>query len=54
MGYVAQYVTDPREAVTAAVALQPAAVFTDIGMPHIDGYKLLPMLREALRPSRCQ
>ncbi len=50
MGYVAQYVTDPREAVTVAMALQPAAVFLDIGMPHINGYKLLPMLREALHP----
>ncbi len=52
MGYAVQYVTDPRDAVDTAIAYQPAAVLLDIGMPYIDGYKLLPMLRKALEPRR--
>jgi DNA-binding response OmpR family regulator len=52
MGYPARYVTDPRDAVAVAMQYQPAAVLLDIGMPHLDGYQLLPMLRKALEPNR--
>ncbi len=52
LGYYAKYVIDPRDAVQVAVDYQPAAMILDIGMPHIDGYQLLPMLRKALEPSR--
>lgn len=52
MGYPATYVTDPRDAVAVAMQYQPAAVLLDIGMPHLDGYQLLPMLRKALEPKR--
>ena len=50
-GYEGKYVTDPRDAVATACAFKPAIVLLDIGMPHINGYELCPMLRTALEPS---
>lgn len=51
-GYEATAVTDPREAVAAAVAFNPHAVLLDIGMPHINGYELAPLLLAALAANR--
>lgn len=51
MGYEAKAVTDPRKAVEAAKLFGPDLVLLDIGMPHINGYDLAPLIREALRPS---
>ena len=48
MGHPATYVTDPRVAVEAAIGFAPDVVLLDIGMPHINGYDLAPMLRRAL------
>jgi CheY-like chemotaxis protein len=45
MGCAAMFVTDPREAIDAAESINPEIVFLDIGMPHIDGYKLADMFR---------
>lgn len=52
VGHSAQWVTDPRQAVDTAKRFLPDAVFLDIGMPHVNGYELAPMLREALKPRR--
>ena len=51
-GYDAAGVTDPREAVRVALEFRPDTALIDIGMPHINGYELAPMLREALAPQR--
>ena len=47
-GYEASHVTDPRVAVETAKRFQPDIVLVDIGMPHINGYELAPLLRRAL------
>ena len=52
MGHAASPVTDPRIAVAEARTFRPAMVLLDIGMPHINGYELCRLLREALRPLR--
>jgi CheY-like chemotaxis protein len=51
LGHDATSVTDPREAVAVAQAFKPALVLLDIGMPHINGYELAPMLRKGLLPA---
>jgi CheY-like chemotaxis protein len=45
LGHEAQFVTDPRRAMDAAADMRAEAAFVDIGMPHIDGYKLAALLR---------
>ena len=45
LGHEAQFVTDPRRAVDAAAGMRAEAAFVDIGMPHIDGYKLAGLMR---------
>jgi len=52
LGYESKSITDPRDAVEAACAFKPSVVLLDIGMPHINGYELCPLLREALKPAR--
>jgi CheY-like chemotaxis protein len=47
-GHMAQFVTDPRNATIAALSFNPDLVFLDIGMPYIDGYQLITMLRGVL------
>ena len=54
LGHDAQPVSDPRQAVEAARVFQPAMVLLDIGMPHINGYQLCPLLRRALEPAAVQ
>jgi len=51
-GHHVECVTDPREAVKVATKFQPRIVLLDIGMPHINGYQLAPLLRTALSPTR--
>lgn len=51
MGYDAKNIVDPREAVKAAQEFRPSLILLDIGMPHINGYQLCPMLRKALEPA---
>jgi CheY-like chemotaxis protein len=54
MGHQVEYVTDPRKATEVAQRLKPEIVFLDLGMPHIDGYTLAPMLRQTLsEPDIC-
>jgi CheY-like chemotaxis protein len=45
VGCNAVFVTDPRNALAEAARLKPHVAFLDIGMPHIDGYRLARMLR---------
>ncbi len=45
LGHQAQFVTDPRRAMDAASGMGAEAAFVDIGMPHIDGYKLAGLMR---------
>jgi CheY-like chemotaxis protein len=47
-GHRAEFVTDPRNAVLAALSFNPDLVFLDISMPYINGYQLIAMLREVL------
>ena len=54
MGHQATCITDPRNAVRAALDTRPQLAFLDLGMPHIDGWTLAEQLRkhfdyEALR-----
>src|SRR3954464_12859703 len=51
-GHTVECVTDPREAVRVATQFQPRIVLLDIGMPHINGYQLAPLIRKALLPTR--
>jgi CheY-like chemotaxis protein len=51
LGPTTQYLTDPRLAVDVARSFKPTLVLLDIGMPHINGFQLAPMLRNALAPS---
>jgi len=51
LGHTTQYVTDPRVAVDVARSFKPTVVLLDIGMPHINGFELAPMLRNALAPA---
>lgn len=52
LGHEATPVTDPRQAVAVARKFKPALILLDIGMPHINGYELAPMLRQGLLPER--
>jgi CheY-like chemotaxis protein len=52
LGYTAEYVTDPRKAIQAARDFKPGVVLLDIGMPHINGYELAPLLRDMLQPAQ--
>lgn len=52
LGHEATPVTDPRKAVAVARKFKPALILLDIGMPHINGYELAPMLRQGLLPER--
>jgi CheY-like chemotaxis protein len=52
LGPRAEYVTDPRAAIEAARKFDPDVVLLDIGMPHINGYDLAPLLRQALAPKK--
>jgi CheY-like chemotaxis protein len=48
-GYEAVFITDPRNALSQALALKPRIAFLDIGMPHLDGHQLARMLRANFR-----
>jgi CheY-like chemotaxis protein len=50
LGHKAEFLTDPRKGVERAKQYRPELVLLDIGMPHISGYELAPMLRAALAP----
>jgi CheY-like chemotaxis protein len=50
MGLKVEYLTDSRLAVDVAKTFKPEIVFLDIGLPHIDGYMLAPMLRKEVGP----
>jgi len=45
MGVTALGITSPTEAVEKFKAFKPNCVFLDIGMPDIDGYELVKMLK---------
>ena len=45
MGVSALGITSPKEAIDAFKAFKPNFVFLDIGMPDIDGYELVKMLK---------
>lgn len=45
MGCDTLFITDSRQAIDAADSMNAEIVFMDIGMPHIDGYKLASMFR---------
>ncbi len=45
MGVTALGITSPKEAVDAFKTFKPHSVFLDIGMPDIDGYELVKMLK---------
>ena len=45
LGHDADYVSDPRRVVAAVKEKRPDAVFLDIGMPHIDGFRLAQLLK---------
>ncbi|MEC7482084.1 MAG: ATP-binding protein [Pseudomonadota bacterium] len=45
MGVTALGITSPKEAVDAFKTFKPHSVFLDIGMPDIDGYQLVKMLK---------
>ncbi|MFZ8168197.1 ATP-binding protein [Alteromonas macleodii] len=45
MGVTALGITSPKEAVAKFKAFKPNFVFLDIGMPDIDGYELVKMLK---------
>ena len=45
MGVTALGITSPKEAVAEFKAFKPSFVFLDIGMPDIDGYELVKMLK---------
>ena len=51
MGYETTFVTDPRVALETAEKFRPQVILLDIGMPHINGYELAPILRKGLGPS---
>lgn len=46
MGHQAACVSDPRQALDAALGAPPQVAFLDLGMPHLDGYALARQLRE--------
>jgi two-component system CheB/CheR fusion protein len=50
LGHEAEYLTNSREALEKAKAFMPHVVLLDIGMPHINGYELAPLMRKALEP----
>ena len=54
LGHEAKPVSDPRQALEVARDFRPAMVLLDIGMPHINGYQLCPLLRRALEPAAVQ
>lgn len=54
LGHEAKPLTDPRQAIETARIFRPAMVLLDIGMPHINGYQLCPLLRQALEPAAVQ
>src|SRR5689334_16319201 len=54
LGHEAKPLTDPRQAIATARVFRPAMVLLDIGMPHINGYQLCPLLRKALEPAAVQ
>lgn len=45
MGHAVAVVNDPRDAVQVALEVQPEVALVDIGMPHINGWKLARSLR---------
>ena len=45
MGYKAQGVSDPKNALALFKSFKPNCVFLDIGMPDIDGYELCKVLK---------
>ena len=45
-GYEAHSCTSGRAGIEAAQALQPSAILLDIGMPDLDGYATLRLIRE--------
>ena len=44
-GCEAAFITDPRDALTEIIQLKPDIAFLDIGMPYLDGYQLVRLLR---------
>ena len=45
MGHSAEYLTDPRAALSAAAEFNPDAAFLDVDMPHMNGFELVAALR---------
>ena len=52
LGHRVGVVTDPRQGLAVVAAEKPDIAFLDIGMPHIDGFKLATMLKSAV-PELC-
>ena len=43
---------DAQAALREAIDFEPQLILSDIGLPGMDGYQLLPLLREALAERR--
>jgi CheY-like chemotaxis protein len=49
MGHKAEFVTDARNAALAALDVKPDLIFLDLGLPYIDGYELIGIVRKQLK-----
>lgn len=41
-------VTDPRETMSVVMSYQPDIILLDLNMPHVDGYRVLELLHDAI------
>lgn len=49
LGHTARFTTDPRSVLGIVTRLKPDAVFLDVGMPHLDGFQLARLIKQASR-----
>jgi CheY-like chemotaxis protein len=53
-GHETRVAHDPREAIPLAVQFRPSIAFLDIGLPGMDGFELLRVLREKPELAGCK
>lgn len=53
-GHETRVAYDPHEAIPLAIAFLPNVAFLDIGLPGMDGFELLRVLRGASELARCK